>query len=198
MGYVIQALVFVTVLVLTSVVSSRALRRTRRQIEIDSTAIREWAQVRGWRVEDGWSQQIEEMGILLMEQGQRGVGTVVVGQNPAGAIVIAETWRDDEPEASERQPHRFEVGPSVDISYALAAAESPTLIEIALGIRAVTGEAPPTQEQIEVLAGMPEGSRLRVMSNRVLVRLPGYFSAELVDKALQRLAKLEVGKGPFR
>lgn len=198
MNFVIKALVFVTAMVAASIVGALRLKRTRKQIEIDSSAIRAWASARGWRVEDGWSEQLEEMGILLMEQGQRGVGTVVVGQNAAGAIVVAETWRDDEPEASDGQPHSFEMGPSVDISYAVAAAESPTLIEIKLGIRALTGEAPPTQLQIAVIGGLPDGSRLRVMSDRVLLRLPGYFSAELVDEALQRLATLEAGKGPFR
>jgi hypothetical protein len=132
------------------------------------------------------------MGALLAEQGQRGIGTIVVGQNAAGPIIVVQTWRDDEPEASDGQKMQAEIGPSLAISYPLSGAGTPTMLRMTgSGARAAMGESEPTPAQIEVLSGLPLDSRLRVMSDRVLIRVPNYFSEAIAEDLLRRLEKLK-------
>jgi hypothetical protein len=146
---------------------------------------------------------VDEMQVLLAEEGQRGVGGVAIGENGAGPIIVAQTFRSDVPaprggsEAPSlrwRGPHGApETGPSVDVSFATQHTASPTLLVVTASgqVKAELGEAAATPAQEAALAGLPEGARLRVMPGRLLVRTPRFFTPAIVEDLLGRLSTLD-------
>jgi hypothetical protein len=138
---------------------------------------------------------------------------VAIGQNGAGPIIVAQTFRSDIPElrGGTEAPLRWrgpnsgaESGPSVDISFATDQIASPTLLVVTGPgrVKPEPGEAAPTPAQEKALAGLPEGARLRAMSGRLLLRTPLFFTPEIAEDLLNRLAVLAgrqiSGRGPNR
>jgi hypothetical protein len=171
------------------------LRATRKKVMGNIKAMTAWAQAHGWRVTEGSdpavSELVDEMSTLLAEEGRRGVGVVMVGPTRAGQVIVIEGWLDD---AETRSAER---GPSVGVAFDSASvAVSQTLLEVGWNghVRPVEGECAATPAQELALAGLPRGSRMRVMEKRLLLRTPGYLTGKTIEQLLERLARLEAAQ----
>ncbi|MCU1281171.1 MAG: hypothetical protein JWM53_4717 [bacterium] len=207
-GYVLRVLLkYAVAPAVAAAIGAYKLRRIRRRVAADAGVLAAWAKKRGWVIADPNDPRvIEELGRLtglLAEEGERGVGTVIIGQNATGKVVIAETYRSD-----PAQQNSDESGPSVDISFASTTAGPVTLCRVTQGGWLVRSKvvpfldgAAPTSAQAAVVQKLPSGTRLRVLSDRILLRRPGFLTPDEADALLDRLGRLSsagASGGPHR
>lgn len=192
-----------------STVGAYQIWRTRRHVRADASALANWAAARGWRVGDpndpSVIEELSAMSALLAEEGERETGVVIFGQNAGGKIIVAETFRSDQAQASSS-----ERGPSVDISFSASNVGPPAMCRVTQGGWLVRSKVvpfldgpSPTSAQVDVLRRLPGRSRVRVMKDRVLLRRPGYLTPHDAEQLLDRLQDLadahrSPGAGPHR